>query len=93
MVPYPYFIEVFPAVWTFICIVAFCELSLWDKRESGIKGEGMATKYPIGIQSFETIISDGYAYVDKTEYIHNLPANIFPLVVRAVSGSRFCYPP
>ena len=32
----------------------------------------MATKYPIGIQSFETIISDGYAYVDKTEYIHNL---------------------
>ena len=34
----------------------------------------MATKYPIGIQSFETIISDGYAYVDKTEYIHNLAA-------------------
>lgn len=32
----------------------------------------MATKYPIGIQSFETIVSDGYAYVDKTEYIHNL---------------------
>lgn len=55
----------------------------------------MATKYPIGIQSFETIISDGYAYVDKTEYIHNLAAlgKYFSLVVRAVSGSRFCYPP
>lgn len=55
----------------------------------------MATKYPIGIQSFETIISDGYAYVDKTEYIHNLAAlgKYFSLVVRAVSGSRFCFPP
>ena len=32
----------------------------------------MAMKYPIGIQSFETIISGGYVYVDKTEFIHNL---------------------
>lgn len=29
-------------------------------------------KYPIGIQTFEKIISDGYIYVDKTEYIYNL---------------------
>ena len=29
-------------------------------------------KYPIGIQSFEQIISDGYLYVDKTALIHEL---------------------
>lgn len=29
-------------------------------------------KYPIGIQTFETIINDGYIYVDKTAYIHKL---------------------
>ena len=29
-------------------------------------------KYPIGIQNFEQIISDGYVYVDKTALIHQL---------------------
>ena len=29
-------------------------------------------KYPIGIQSFDQIIEDGYVYVDKTEQIYNL---------------------
>ena len=29
-------------------------------------------KYPIGIQDFEKIISDGYVYVDKTALIHRL---------------------
>ena len=29
-------------------------------------------KYPIGIQSFEQIINDGYLYVDKTALIHEL---------------------
>lgn len=29
-------------------------------------------KYPIGVQSFETIIREGYKYVDKTQYIKNL---------------------
>jgi len=29
-------------------------------------------KLPIGIQSFSTIITDGYAYVDKTKYISKL---------------------
>ena len=29
-------------------------------------------KYPIGIQSFEQIVQDGYAYVDKTALIHDL---------------------
>ena len=29
-------------------------------------------KYPIGIQSFENIISDGYAYVDKTALVYKL---------------------
>ena len=29
-------------------------------------------KYPIGIQSFERIIKEGYVYVDKTELIYKL---------------------
>ena len=29
-------------------------------------------KYPIGIQSFDQIIEDGYVYVDKTEMIYSL---------------------
>lgn len=29
-------------------------------------------KYPIGIQNFEQIITDGYVYVDKTALIHQL---------------------
>ena len=29
-------------------------------------------KLPIGIQSFNRLVSDGFVYVDKTEYIHQL---------------------
>ena len=29
-------------------------------------------KYPIGIQSFEKIITENYLYIDKTEFIYNL---------------------
>ena len=29
-------------------------------------------KYPIGIQSFDKIIEDGYVYVDKTALIYSL---------------------
>ena len=29
-------------------------------------------KYPIGIQSFDEIITGGYVYVDKTELIYSL---------------------
>ena len=29
-------------------------------------------KYPIGIQSFDRIIEDGYVYVDKTDLIYRL---------------------
>ncbi len=29
-------------------------------------------KYPVGIQTFSEIITKGYLYVDKTEYIYNL---------------------
>lgn len=32
-------------------------------------------KYPIGIQTFETIRNEGYIYVDKTEYVHKLVEN------------------
>ena len=36
-------------------------------------------RYPIGIQTFEEIRKDGYVYVDKTSFIHDL----------AVSGKYF----
>ena len=29
-------------------------------------------KYPIGVQSFEKIREDGFAYVDKTDLIYRL---------------------
>ena len=32
-------------------------------------------KYPIGIQSFESIIDDGYVYVDKTALVYDLVHN------------------
>ena len=32
----------------------------------------IAMKYPIGIQSFDKIIEDGYVYVDKTDLLYNL---------------------
>ncbi|MCK9303679.1 MAG: AAA family ATPase, partial [Bacteroidales bacterium] len=32
----------------------------------------MMKKYPIGIQSFEKIITENYLYIDKTEFIYNL---------------------
>ena len=38
-------------------------------------------KYPIGIQSFDQIIEDGYVYVDKTGLIYQLVKrreNLFP---------------
>lgn len=34
--------------------------------------ERMHKPYPIGIENFEEIISGGYLYVDKTEYLHQL---------------------
>ncbi len=33
------------------------------------------TKYPIGIQTFSKIIEEGYAYVDKTAYVHRLASD------------------
>ena len=29
-------------------------------------------KYPVSVQTFETIINDGYVYVDKTDLVYNL---------------------
>ena len=29
-------------------------------------------KYPIGIQSFDQLIEDGYVYVDKTDMVYSL---------------------
>ena len=33
-------------------------------------------KYPIGIQSFEKIIEDGYVYVDKTDLVYKLVTEV-----------------
>ena len=33
---------------------------------------GNTMKYPIGIQTFSEIITQGYVYVDKTEHVYNL---------------------
>ena len=33
-------------------------------------------KFPIGIQSFERIIQEGYIYVDKTDIIYDLTQTI-----------------
>lgn len=48
-------------------------------------------KYPIGIQDFESIINDGYVYVDKTALVYRLvtEGEIMSLAVRVVSG-RAC---
>jgi len=31
-----------------------------------------ARKMPVGIQDFEDLRTNGYVYVDKTAYVHNL---------------------
>lgn len=38
----------------------------------GMQTRTIMTKYPIGIQNFESLRQDGYSYVDKTEYIYRL---------------------
>lgn len=35
----------------------------------------MSIKYPIGIQNFESLRNDGYAYVDKTELMYRLTSS------------------
>ena len=32
-------------------------------------------RYPIGVQTFETIIKENYVYVDKTDLVYNLAQN------------------
>ena len=38
----------------------------------------MLRKLPIGIQDFEKIRNEGFLYVDKTEYVHNLAQSGVP---------------
>ncbi len=35
-------------------------------------------KLPIGIQDFERLISDGFVYVDKTDYVYRLAKSGLP---------------
>ena len=38
-------------------------------------------KYPVGIQSFETIRTDGYVYVDKTALVYKMITEGKPYLV------------
>ena len=38
----------------------------------GVTQKAIVMKYPIGIQSFDRIISEGYTYVDKTDMLYTL---------------------
>lgn len=40
--------------------------------EKANRNMGAILKYPIGIQTFSTIIEEGYIYIDKTQYIKRL---------------------
>ena len=46
-------------------------------------------KYPIGIQSFDQLIEDGYVYIDKTDMVYKVKSTF--LVVRAVSERAFWF--
>lgn len=35
----------------------------------------MSVNYPIGVQSFEKLISEGFLYVDKTDFVHKLTSH------------------
>ena len=50
-------------------------------------------KYPIGIQSFDQIIEDGYVYVDKTALVYRLvtEGKIYFLSRPRRSGKVCCY--
>jgi hypothetical protein len=37
-----------------------------------VKNTEMKKKLPIGISNLKKIITEGYAYVDKTQYVHEL---------------------
>ena len=49
-------------------------------------------KYPIGVQSFEKIIQEGYVYVDKTELIYKLikGGTIYFLTLTMRHPTRVC---
>ena len=48
--------------------------------------DSVIRKFPIGIQNFESLINDGYVYVDKT-------ALVYRMATPAVSGRVCCYLP
>lgn len=47
-------------------------------------------KYPIGIQSFERIIKEGYVYVDKTDLIYQIRVVILRLKAMLVRWKLIC---
>ena len=46
----------------------------------------MDRKLPVGIQGFEKIRTDGFLYVDKTEYIYQLVHNNVPYFLSRPRG-------
>ena len=55
--------------------------------------DSVIRKFPIGIQNFESLINDGYVYVDKTALVYRMATTGISLVVPAVSGRVCCYLP
>ena len=46
--------------------------TLYGSAEPGKERDLMTRKLPIGIQGFEGLRKDEYAYMDKTEYVYRL---------------------
>ena len=53
------------------------------------------TKYPIGLQNFQGLREDGYVYVDKTAFVHEMAnsGKYYFLSARVASGRVCSFPP
>ena len=54
--------------------------------------DSVIRKFPIGIQNFESLINDGYVYVDKTALVYRM-ATTGRYYFLSVSGRVCCYLP
>jgi len=55
--------------------------------------DSVIRKFPIGIQNFESLINDGYVYVDKTALVYRMATTGRYYFLSAVSGRVCCYLP
>lgn len=57
----------------FIC--NFVPINKWKGNGGNVMTDKKLKPCPVGIQTFEKIIEEGYLYIDKTEYVYNLAHN------------------